>query len=124
MGHYAKVVDGIVVNVIKADSEFFETFIDDSPGEWFKTSYNTKGGKHLDPITLEEDDGIPLRKNFASIGFSYSKELDAFIPPKPYPSWILNEDTCLWESPVEPPELSSGYDWNEENQSWDPIEVE
>lgn len=91
MAHFAKVNNGIVVQVIVAEPEFFETFVDTSPGEWIQTSYNTVGGVH----TLG---GTPLRKNYASIGFTYDQEKDAFIPPKPEGEWVLNEDTCLWES--------------------------
>lgn len=93
MAHFAKVVNGIVTQVILADPEFFDTFIDSSPGEWIQTSYNTQGGVHLLGKT-------PLRKNFAGVGFTYDKEKDAFIPPKPVDSWVLDEETCLWK-PIE-----------------------
>jgi len=89
MGHHAKVVNGIVTQVIVAEPEFFDTFVDSSPGEWVQTSYNTRGGQH--------PEGRPLRKNFAGIGFTYDAERDAFIPPKPEGEFTLNEDTCLWE---------------------------
>lgn len=121
MAHYAKVVDGIVVDLIVAEEEYFETFVDTTPGKWIQTSYNTHAGKHYDPETGEEDDGTPLRKNFAGLGYSYDVSLDAFIPAKPFPSWILNEETCLWESPIGEPPSDGGYDWNEETQSWDLI---
>jgi len=111
MTHFAKVADGIVKKVIRAEPEFFDTFIDDSPGTWIQTSYNTRGGVH----TL---DGIPLRKNFAGIGYSYDIELDAFIPPKRYNSWILNEETCLWESPVDYPSDGEEYIWDESTVDW------
>ncbi len=109
MAHYAKVLNGLVTNVIVAEPEFFDTFVDTSPGEWIQTSYNTHGGQH----TLG---GTPLRKNYAGIGFTYDKTLDAFIPPKPYASWILDTDTCLWNAPVARPE--GNYTWNEDEQSW------
>ncbi len=96
MAHYAKIQDNIVTQVIVAEQDFFDTFVDTSPGEWIQTSYNTHGGVH----TL---DGTPLRKNYAGIGFSYDRTLDAFIPPKPYPSWILDEESCLWNTPIEYP---------------------
>ena len=125
MAHYAKVVDGVVVNVIKAEQDFFETFIDDTPGIWIQTSYNTLGGKHFDPNTNEEDDGTPLRKNFAGIGYTYDAERDAFISPKPYPSWILNEETCLWEPPNGFPTGNRfDYEWDEETTSWVEIPTE
>lgn len=94
MAHFAKVRDGIVVNVIVAEPEFFATFVDDSPGEWVQTSYNTHGGQH--------PEGLPLRKNFAGVGYSYDRVRDAFIPPKPGTDWVLNEETCLWEPPAAP----------------------
>jgi len=112
MGHYAKVENNIVTNVIVADEEFFDTFIDTSPGNWIQTSYNTKGGVHL-------NGGTPLRKNFAGIGYTYDSEKDAFIPPQPYASWTLNDDTCLWESPVAMPDDGEIYKWNEETTTWD-----
>jgi hypothetical protein len=111
MAHYAKVTDGIVTKVIVAETEFFDTFVDDSAGEWIQTSYNTHGGEH----TLG---GIPLRKNFAGIGFTYDKEKDAFIPPQPFMSWTLNEDTCLWEAPVAYPDDGKEYIWNESITNW------
>jgi len=115
MAHYAKVNNGIVERVIVAEAEFFDTFVDDSAGTWIQTSYNTYGGEH-------KLGGTPLRKNYAGIGFSYDSTRDAFIPPKPYPSWILNEDTCLWESPVAYPDDGNMYNWNEETQTWDLVE--
>jgi hypothetical protein len=88
MGHHAKVVNGIVTQVIVAEPEFFDTFIDTSPGEWIQTSYNTYGGQH--------PEGRPLRKNYAGIGYTYDVERDAFIPPKPEGDYALDEETCLW----------------------------
>jgi hypothetical protein len=112
MAHYAKVKNGIVEKVIVAEADFFDTFVDDSAGEYIQTSYNTSGGVHL-------NGGIPLRKNYAGIGFSYDATRDAFIPPQPYSSWTLNEDTCLWECPVAYPDDGNMYIWNEETQAWD-----
>lgn len=111
MGHYAKVVDGKVTQVIVADPEFFETFTDSSPGEWIQTSYNTYGGKHT-------QGGKPLRKNFAGIGYTYDLDRDAFIPPKIFASWVLNEETCLWEAPIPRPNDGKDYMWDEETTSW------
>jgi len=121
MGHYAKILNNKVINVIVAESEFFETFIDDSPGEWIQTSYNTRGGIHYEPDsqTPSEDQSKSLRKNFAGVGYTYDKDKDAFIPPKPFDSWTLNEDTCLWQSPIPQPNDDNTYDWNEETQQWD-----
>ena len=86
---------------------------------WVQTSYNTIGGVH-------NNGGTPLRKNHAGIGYTYDEDRDAFIAPKPFNSWILNEDTCLWESPISEPTLTEEeinnnnyYSWNEDNQTWD-----
>ena len=111
MSHFAKVNNGTVVQVIVAEPEFFNTFVDSSPGEWIQTSYNTHGGVH----TLG---GTPLRKNYAGIGFTYDRTRDAFIPPKPFASWVLNEDTCLWSAPVATPDDGKQYEWNEDTQAW------
>ena len=81
---------------------------------WVQTSYNTHGGVHNNNKT-------PLRKNHAGIGYTYDQDRDAFIPPKPYNSWILNETTCLWEAPIAKPEDDNLYSWNETNQTWDII---
>ena len=116
MAHYAKVQNGLVTKVIVAEAEFFETFVDTSPGEWIQTSYNTKGGQH----TLG---GTPLRKNYAGIGFTYDAQLDAFVPPKPYASWVLDEETCLWNAPVARPDDGKDYAWNETTLSWVEIET-
>jgi hypothetical protein len=115
MAHFAKVQDGIVTKVIVAEPDFFDTFVDDSPGEWVQTSYNTIGGTH----TLG---GTPLRKNYAGVGFTYDRDRDAFIPPQPFASWVLNETTCLWNAPVAYPSDDGQYEWNEETTSW--IEAE
>lgn len=115
MAHFAKVTNGIVTQVIVAEAEFFEDFIDTSPGEWIQTSYNTRGGAHL-------NGGTPLRKNFAGVGFTYDKDKDAFIPPKPFESWVLNEETCLWESPVPYPNGDKPFEWDETSKSW--VEVQ
>ncbi len=82
---------------------------------WKQTSYNTHAGVH-------SSGGIPLRKNHAGVGYTYDEDRDAFIPPKPFKSWILNESTCLWESPIPYPQDNNKYNWNEQNQSWDLIE--
>jgi hypothetical protein len=121
MAHFAKVNNGIVEQVIVAEPEFFETFVDSSPGEWIQTSYNTRGGKHYDPETGNEsaDQTKALRKNYAGIGYTYDAAKDAFIPPKPYNSWLLDEDTCLWNAPVAYPDDGGRYVWNEETTSWD-----
>lgn len=111
MAHFAKVVDGVVTQVIVAEPEFFQTFVDSSPGEWIQTSYNTFGGVH-------KLGGTPLRKNYAGIGYTYDRQRDAFIPPKPFASWVLNEDTCLWEAPVAMPDDGKLYQWDEATTNW------
>jgi hypothetical protein len=109
MAHFAKVSNGVVVQVIVAEPEFFQTFVDTSPGEWIQTSYNTHGGQH--------PEGRPLRKNYAGVGYTYDLSRDAFIPPKPYASWTLNEDTCLWDAPTPMP-TDGVYTWDESTTSW------
>jgi hypothetical protein len=120
MGHFAKVVDGRVTQIIVAEPDFFNTFIDSSPGEWIQTSYNTRGGVHYDRETGEPstDQSKALRKNYAGIGYNYNRERDAFIPPQPYMSWILNEDTCLWDPPIPYSDDGKNYQWNEDEQNW------
>jgi hypothetical protein len=110
MSHFAKVNNGIVEQVIVAEPEFFQTFVDTSPGEWIQTSYNTHGGQH--------PEGRPLRKNFAGIGYTYDRQRDAFIPPKPFASWTLNEETCLWDAPTPYPADGKMYKWDEATTSW------
>lgn len=102
--YWAKVNNGLVEKVIVANDDFFDTFVDDSAGTWLETKI----------------DGS-IRKNYAGIGFSYDSTKDAFIPPQPYPSWTLNEDTCLWECPVAHPNDGNVYTWNETDQQWDEI---
>jgi hypothetical protein len=114
MTHFAKVNNDVVVQVIVAEPEFFDTFVDSSPGEWIQTSYNTHGGVHT-------QGGTPLRKNYAGIGYTYDRQRDAFIPPKLFPSWTLNEDSCLWESPIPYPTDGKLYTWDEQTTNW--IEV-
>jgi hypothetical protein len=99
---FAKVRNGIVIEVIVADQEFIDSYVDSTPGNWLET----------------RKDGS-IRKNYAGIGFSYDSTRDAFIPPQPYPSWTLNEETCLWECPVAYPTDGNMYNWNEETQAWD-----
>jgi len=121
MAHFAKVNNGIVEQVIVAEPEFFQTFVDSSPGTWIQTSYNTRGGVHYDPETRQPstDQSKALRKNYAGIGFTYDAQRDAFIEPKPFESWTLNETSCLWEPPVAMPDDEQLYTWNETEQRWD-----
>lgn len=124
MAHFAKVNNGVVENVIVAEPEFFNTFVDSSPGEWIQTSYNTRGGIYYTPNTQtpDPDQSKALRKNYAGIGFTYDKSRDAFIPPKPYPSWILNEFSCVYEPPIPMPDDGQVYDWDEQTQQWVMVE--
>ena len=124
MAHYAKVLDGKVLDVIVAEADFFNTFVDTTPGQWIQTSYNTRGGVHYDPETGEPsaDQGKSLRYNYAWIGGNYDAVADAFYAPQKYNSWTLNTTTYLWEAPVAYPDDDGIYDWNEETQSWDAVE--
>jgi hypothetical protein len=127
MAHFAKVKDGVVTQVIVAEPEFFDTFVDSEPGEWIKTSYNVRGGVYHDPETNEpvadqsviNDDEGRMRKNYAGIGFIYDRTRDAFLPPQPFASWVLNETSCLWEAPVAYPEDGEMYAWSEEDYQAD-----
>lgn len=110
MGHFAKVVDGKVTQVIVAEPEFFDTFVDSSPGQWLQTSYNTVGNKHL-------NGGTPLRGNYAGIGYSYDAENDVFVAPQPFASWTLGAD-YLWKAPKEMPTDGKAYAWDEASTSW------
>ena len=101
MAHYAKVEDSLVTKVIVAEAEFFNTFVDDSPGEWIQTSYTGS-----------------IRKNYAGVGDTYDATRDAFIAPKPYPSWTLIEATCLWTAPTAMPDDGKKYEWNEDTTAW------
>ena len=122
MAHFCKIGKGNIVERVEVVSndvatteqsglEFLQNLYKTT--DMFKqTSYNTRGGVH-------KLDGTPFRKNFASVGFRYDETRDAFIPPKPFNSWTLNETTCLWEAPIPKPNDGQIYDWNETNQSWD-----
>ena len=115
MAHFAKIENGVVAQVIVAEQDFIDT---GAVGHgWIQTSYNTRGGVHYG------QDGQPsgreqLRKNYAGIGFTYDEARDAFIPPKPFPSWTLSEDTCLWSAPTPMPTEGGPFAWNEETQAW------
>jgi hypothetical protein len=114
MSHFAKINENsIVTQVIVAEQDFIDSGAVGDTSKWIQTSYNTHAGQH--------PEGRPLRKNYAGIGYTYDVIRDAFIPPKPYNSWLLNENTCLWEPPVPYPTDDKNYKWNEETLSW--IEV-
>ena len=116
MAHFAKIGIGNIVEKVEVVSnniatteqagvDFLRNLYNDQNAQWFQTSYNNN-----------------IRKNFAGIGYTYDQARDAFISPKPYPSWILNETTCLWEAPVAYPDDDNNYSWNETNQTWEVIE--
>lgn len=111
MSHFAKVENGVVTQVIVIEQDVLNTGHWGDPASWIQTSYNTQGGVHL-------LGGTPLRKNYAGVGFTYDAERDAFIPPKPYASWVLNEDTCLWDAPTPMPTDGKMYLWRELDTSW------
>jgi hypothetical protein len=110
MSHFAKVIDGIVTEVLVIEQDVIDTGLFGDPALWVQTSYNTYGGQH--------PEGRPLRKNYAGVGYTYDAERDAFIPPQPFASWTLNEDTCLWECPTAYPDDGNVYIWDEDTLSW------
>ena len=98
MSHFAKVTDGKVTQVIVAEKEFFDTYVDSTPGEWIQTSYNTRGGVHYGQDG-NPDGGVALRGNYAGIGYTYDRANDVFYAPQPGPEWVLNKTTWTWENP-------------------------
>lgn len=119
MSHFAQLDDrNIVTQVIVIEQETLNTGLWGSPARWIQTSYNTHGGVHYGPDG-EPDGGIALRKNYAGIGYMYDPIRDAFIPPRPFPSWGLDEASCLWKPPVPYPTDGEAYMWNEDTQTWD-----
>ena len=117
MAHFAKVCDGKVVQVIVAEPEFFETFVDSSPGEWIQTSYNTRNGIHYGQDG-QPDGGVALRGNYAGIGYVYDRNNDVFYPSQPFSSWTLDNVTWTWQPPVPRPTDNKIYRWDEEAQNW------
>jgi hypothetical protein len=127
MASFAKIENNIVTTVVSVVNEvitnsngieqeaigiqFLKNLYNDPEAIWKQTSYNTNGNVH-------SLGGIPFRKNHAGIGYTYDSQKDAFIPPKPYNSWVLNEETCLWDAPIAYPNDGQRYTWNEETQSW------
>ena len=120
MAHFAKVVDGKVSQVIVAEKEFFQTFVDSSPGEWIQTSYNTHGGVHYGQ-NGQPDGGEALRGNYAGIGYIYDRTHDVFYPPQPYPSWTISAPTWTWQAPIAMPTDGNTYIWDEATKTWEQI---
>lgn len=129
MSHFAKLDENNIVTFVtvgRQEDDGLEAELTARTGDVYKqTSYNTRGGVHYDPETGEpsDDQTKALRKNYAGIGYTYDEARDAFIPPKPYDSWVLNEDTCLWEAPVPYPSDGGAYVWDEDAGDWVPADV-
>jgi hypothetical protein len=112
MSHFAQIDENnIVTQVIVIEQDVVDTGLFGDPASWIQTSYNTHGGVH-------SQGGTPLRKNYAGIGYTYDSTRDAFIPPKPFNSWVLDEDTCLYEAPTPMPDDGKIYNWDEDTTSW------
>ena len=120
MAHYAWLDENnIVINVIVGNNddpdEGYQWLLDNLGGRWIQTSINTFAGEHLTGKT-------PMRYNYAGIGYTYDESFDAFIPPKPFESWVLNENTCQWDAPTPmPTDETKKYSWNESTTSWDVV---
>lgn len=109
MAHFAEINENnVVIRVLVTDNDLpnegYDWLIQNLGGTWIQTSYNST-----------------IRKNYAGIGFTYDEGRDSFIPPKPYPSWLLNEDTCHWEAPIPYPDDDLMYQWDEEQGDWEPV---
>ena len=115
MAHFAKVENGLVVQVIVAEQDFISTGALGDPANWLQTSYNTHANQH------PED--RPLRGNYAGVGYTYDAQHDVFYPPKPYPSWSLDQDTWTWKAPIPYPTDDKQYSWNETNGTWDEFQT-
>ena len=119
MSHFAEINnENIVQRVIVAEQDFIDSGAVGDANNWVQTSYNTRGGIHYAPNSNEPDGGVALRKNYAGKGYTYDKTRDAFIPPKPFSSWGLNEETCSWDSPTPRPDDDKRYGWDEDTISW------
>jgi hypothetical protein len=115
MSHFAQVINGIVTEVISAEQDFINTL--PNPSQWLQTSYNTKGNVHYGQ-NGQPDGGTALRGNYAGVGYIYDATHDVFYPPQPFPSWVLNTNTWLWNSPVPCPDDGKSYYWDEITKSW------
>jgi hypothetical protein len=122
MGHFAKIENNIVTQVIVAEQDFIDAGHVGDPNSWVQTSYNTRRGVHYNPETGQPDGGIALRGNYARIGHIYDAALDAFYPPSPFPSWTMNTTTYTWQAPVpQPTDEGKIFGWNETTKSWDDL---
>jgi hypothetical protein len=117
MAHFAKVLNNVVQQVIVAESDFFDSFTDISPGTWLQTSYNTRGGIHYGPDG-QPDGGMALRANFAGIGFTYDPQNDVFYAPRPFNSWLISGPDWIWKAPASIPNDGKDYNWDESTLSW------
>lgn len=117
MTHFAKVVDGKVIQVIVAEQDFVDSLPDQGSCKWIQTSYNTRGNVHYGPDN-QPDGGVALRGNYAGLGYTYDEKNDVFYAPQPYGSWALNQNTWLWEAPIPYPNDGKGYVWDEVSKSW------
>lgn len=129
MSHWAELDENnIVVRVLVGDNndpagdEGYQWLIDNLGGTWIKTSYNAIGGKRRNPETNEITEEPGFRKNYAGIGFTWDESRDAFIPPKPFKAWVLNEETCQWKTPIEYPNDGKFYLWDDETDNWKEVE--
>ena len=119
MSHFAEINnDGIVQNVIVAEQDFIDSGAVGDSSNWIQTSYNTRGGVHYAPNSNEPDSGIALRKNYAGIGYTYDSTRNAFYESQPYPSWLLDDETCQWDAPIPRPDDGKWYDWDESTTNW------
>lgn len=118
MSHFAKVENNIVVSVIVAEQDFIDSGLVGDPSSWIQTSYNTRGNVHYSPDSGLPDGGVALRGNYAIIGGVYDPVNDVFYEQQPYPSWVLNTQTWMWEAPVPLPDTDNVYRWDENTLSW------
>ena len=116
MSHFAKVENGLVTQDIVAEQDFISTGALGDPANWKQTSYNTHANQH-------SQGGTPLRGNYAGVGYTYDAQHDVFYPPKPYPSWSLDQATWTWKAPIPYPGTGKVYTWNEGNNTWDEVQT-
>ena len=123
MSHFAKLDENNLVTFVtvgRQEDDGLEDELTARTGDVYRqTSYNTSGGIHYTDGEPSEDQSKALRFNYAGIGFTYDADRDAFIPPQPFPSWVLDEDTCLWQPPLPYPEDGGNYRWDEDLFSWE-----